>query len=265
MNRQFTYYTDVGKGEPVILIHGVGLDLTMWEQQVYALSSQYRVISYDMMGHGKSACPPVPYTLSQFVEQLDVLFSNLDIPQAHLIGFSMGGLVAQSYAIQHPEKLSSLTLISSVARRNDEQRKGVLSRIKEVEEHGHKTTINAAIKRWFTRTFISEHPEVIRRIRYRLETNNPDAYLAAYRVFATADAEVYDRLPEIKCPTLIVTGELDQGSTPEMAELMGNLIPHSEVVIIPGIKHMLPIEAGGQLNQLLLSTLEKYSGREWKE
>ncbi|GAA3331367.1 hypothetical protein GCM10020331_087700 [Ectobacillus funiculus] len=78
-------------------------------------------------------------------------------------------------------------------------------------------------------------------------------------MFATADEELYEQLAQIQCPTLIVTGELDQGSTSEMAELMVKQIPHSEVVIFPGIKHMLPIEAAESLNQLLLFQLEKYS------
>lgn len=256
------HYIEKGQGAPVIFIHGVGLDLNIWSNQIQALSSQYRVICYDMLGHGKSACPLGPYTLEHFVKQLDELFSYLSLSQAHFVGFSMGGLVAQAYAIHYPEKVCSLTIMSSIAKRSEEQRQGVLARVKEVEEQGHKATIGAAIQRWFNQPFMEQHPEVVNQIQQRLENNHPDAYLSAYRVFATADEELYEQLAQIQCPTLIVTGELDQGSTPKMAELMAKQIPRSEVTIFPGIKHMLPIEAAESLNKLLLSRLEKYSKKE---
>ncbi|WP_129730164.1 alpha/beta fold hydrolase [Ectobacillus funiculus] len=262
IDNQSIHYIEKGQGAPIIFIHGVGLDLNIWSNQVQALSSEYRVICYDMLGHGKSACPPGPYTLEQFVKQLDELFSNLSLSQAHLVGFSMGGLVAQAYAIRYPEKVCSLTIMSSVAKRSEGQRQGVLARVKEVEKQGHKATITAAIQRWFNKPFMEKHPEVVAQIQQRLENNQPNAYLSAYRVFATADEELYEQLAQIQCPTLIVTGELDQGSTSEMAELMAKQIPHSEVVIFPGIKHMLPIEAAESLNQLLLSQLEKYNKKE---
>lgn len=257
-----THYIVEGQGDPVIFIHGVGLDLHIWSNQIQELSSKYQVVCYDMLGHGESACPPGPYSLDQFVEQLDKLLLHLTISQVHLVGFSMGGLVAQAYAIHYPEKVSSLTIMNSVAKRSEEQRQGVLARVKEVEKNGHKATIDAAIQRWFNHPFMEQHPEVVKQIQQRLEDNQPDAYLSAYRVFATADDELYDQLPKIQCPTLVVTGELDQGSTPEMANLMAKQIPHSEVAIFPGIKHMLPIEAAESLNQLLLSQFEKYSKKE---
>ena len=257
-NQPLTYYTESGQGAPVILIHGVGLDGAIWEQQVAALSQTYRVICYDMIGHGQSACPPGPYSLGLFVDQLDALFSELNLQQAHVVGFSMGGLVAQGFAVRHPEKVSTLTIVSSVAKRSEEQRKGVLARVKEVEQHGHLATIDAAIQRWFSPLYRAEHPEVIARIRRRLETNHPEAYLAAYRVFATSDDELYDQLPLISCPTQILTGALDQGSTPEMAQLMGKQIAQAEVIVLPEIRHMLPIEAAETLNQILIAALEKY-------
>ncbi|RAS75631.1 alpha/beta fold hydrolase [Priestia endophytica] len=257
-----TRYIEEGQGVPIILIHGVGLDLNMWHKQMKSLSSKYRVICYDMLGHGRSACPPGPYTLDHFVKQLDDLFSSLNLSEAHLVGFSMGGLVAQAYAISHPNKVSSLSIISSVAKRSNEQRKGVLERVEKVEKEGHKSTIEAAIKRWFNQTFIEENPGVVDQIQKCLENNQPDAYAAAYRVFATADEEIYEQLTQIKCQTLIVTGELDYGSTPAMAELMAKEIPHSEVVIFQEIRHMLPIEAAESLNQLLLSQLSKFTEKE---
>ncbi|GAA3331369.1 hypothetical protein GCM10020331_087710 [Ectobacillus funiculus] len=121
--------------------------------------------------------PPGPYTLEQFVKQLDELFSNLSLSQAHLVGFSMGGMVAQAYAIRYPEKVSSLTIMSSVAKRSEEQRQGVLARVKEVEKQGHKATITAAIQRWFNKPFMEKHPEVVTQIQQRLEKQSTECLL----------------------------------------------------------------------------------------
>lgn len=221
------------------------------------LSLYCRVIVYDMLGHGRSEKAPGPYTLSNFIEQLDGLIHYLEKEKVHIAGFSMGGMVAQAFAIERPQKVASLAIISAVANRTFEQRKGVLSRLAEVEANGQRGTIEAAIERWFNKKFIIQNPEMVQQVRKRLQENDPASYLAAYRVFATGDAELYQRLDKIKCPTLVLTGEFDVGSTPHMAKLMENRIPHSEVVIIPGIKHMLPLEGAGILNEKLLSFLSE--------
>jgi proline-specific peptidase len=250
------FYKETGEGFPLILIHGVGLDHAMWEFQVESLSLHYRVIAYDMIGHGESAKPFGTYTLSQFVDQLDKLMKHLEIPSAHIIGFSMGGLVAQAYAAHHPHKVASLIIVSSVAKRTEEQRNAVLSRVVEVEMMGHTSTIDAAIQRWFDARFINLYPQIVQRIRQTLENNDSSAYLAAYKVFATADQEIYALLHQIQCPALIITGELDKGSTPEMAKLMAECIPNSKVVIIPNVRHMLPVESAVFFNPEVLEFLQ---------
>jgi len=253
-----TYYTDTGSGFPLVLIHGVGLDHTMWERQVSELSRVYRVIAYDMQGHGQSACPPGPYSLAQFADQLLALLDGLDIPQAHVLGFSMGGLVAQKFAIEAPNRVKTLVIANSVANRSPEQRSGVLSRVQEVREKGHTATISAALTRWFTTEFFEAEPDVIEAVRKRLENNDPAAYLAAYTLFATADTELYDQLPKIACPTLCLTGEEDVGSTPEMARMMHRRIKGSDVEILPGGKHMMPVERASEFNSILLAFLRKH-------
>lgn len=251
-----SFYKVTGEGTPLIFIHGVGLDHAMWEFQVKPFERHYRVITYDMMGHGESEKPHGPYTLSQFVAQLDELMKGLDIKAAHIVGFSMGGLVAQAFAAQHPDKAASLIVVSSVAKRSEEQRNSVWVRVTEVETMGHTSTIDAAILRWFDDRFISLHPESVQRIRQRLENNDPSSYLAAYKVFASADEEVYELLARIRCPALILTGELDKGSTPQMAKLMAECIPNSQVVVIPHVRHMLPVESADEFNRLALAFLK---------
>jgi (E)-2-((N-methylformamido)methylene)succinate hydrolase len=245
------FYEEKGSGEPLIFIHGVGLDHTMWNQQIDSLSDSFRVIVYDMLGHGGSEHPPGPYSLSQYVEQLSGLMEFLKIEKTHLVGFSMGGMVAQAFALDFKDKLKTVTIMNAVANRTDEQRKGILARVEEVRENGSLSTIEPAIKRWFNPTFIQSQQEVVDQVRKRLQTNNPASYLAAYTLFATADAEVWPRLQNIETPAFIITAENDIGSNPEMARKMHEQIKGSDLKIIPDMKHMLPVEGADIINKEL--------------
>lgn len=236
------FYKEKGSGEPLIFIHGVGLDHTMWNPYIDLLSDSFRVIVYDMLGHGGSEHPSGPYSLSQYVEQLSGLMDFLQIEKMHLVGFSMGGMVAQAFALIYKDKLKTLTLMSAVANRTDDQRKGILARVEEVREHGPSPTIEPAIQRWFNPIFIKSQDKIVNQIRKRLQTNNPVSYLAAYTLFATADAELWPQLQNIETPTFIITAENDIGSNPEMSRQMHGEIKGSELKIIPGMRHMLPVE-----------------------
>jgi len=251
------FYEEKGSGEPLIFIHGVGLDHTMWNQQIDSLSDSFRVIVYDMLGHGGSEHPPGPYSITQYVEQLSGLMDTLQIEKTHLVGFSMGGMVAQAFALTYKNKLKTVTIMNAVANRTDEQRKGILARVEEVRENGPLSTIEPAIQRWFNPTFIQSHEDVVNQVQKRLQTNNPASYLAAYTLFATADAEVWPKLQNIETPAFIITAENDIGSNPEMARLMHEQIKGSDIKIIPDMKHMLPIEGASIINQELRQFIGK--------
>ena len=250
-------YEEKGTGEPLILIHGVGLDHAMWEQQVKSLSGHYRVIVYDMLGHGGSSHPPGPYSLSQFVAQLDALMTELAVEKAHIVGFSMGGMVAQAFALTHKEKMKTLTIMSAVANRTAQQQQSILSRVEEVKEKGPEATIEPAIQRWFNTEYLETEDEVVKQVRTRLQTNNPASYLAAYTLFATADQELWCQLDQIDVPTFIITGELDSGSNPAMSEQMHGKISGSELMIVPNMRHMLPVEGANIVTEAIRSFIEK--------
>ena len=252
-----TYYLDTGHGLPVVLIHGVGLDHGMWHAQADFLKEHYRVVRYDMFGHGQSCKPAAPYTLDLFEQQLRALLDEIDINRAHLVGFSMGGLVAGAFASRYPERVRSLVLASTVAERSPEQKRAVLDRVTEVEKSGPHSTIQAALKRWFTSQYARANPEVLASVGQCLENNDPEAYLAAYRVFATADEGVGKRFSRVVCPALIITGERDLGATPEMARRMHQIIENSKCVIVPYVKHILPVEGAEAFNRILVEFLAR--------
>lgn len=237
-----TRYRRSGTGKSVVLIHGVGADLEMWEPVANQLACEHDVLRYDMQGHGASTKPPGPYALNDFVQQLRRLVDGLRVQRFTLAGFSMGGLVAQGFALAEPARLERLVLLNTVYDRSSQERAAVEGRVREVLDGGLGASISAAIDRWFTPDFRARRPEVIAAIRRRMETNDVRAYAAAYSVFATADRDLSGRIGEITAPTMVATGADDQRSTPAMAVKMAALLKSGCCRILPGQRHMTPLE-----------------------
>jgi pimeloyl-ACP methyl ester carboxylesterase len=245
-----------GTGPPVILIHGVGLDLGMWDAQATALAPRCRVIRYDMIGHGGSAVRPGALALDDFVAQLDGLCRDLGLDRVSLVGFSMGALVAQAYALAQPERVARLVVMSGIYDRDPAARAALRGRWQEASRHGPKALIEAALVRWFSPQYRAQNPGAVMAIRRRLERNDRHGFLAAYRVFAEADAALAGRLGAIACPTLVMTGALDPGSTPEMARAMAAAIAGARLEVLPGARHLMPVEAAQAVSAALLAFLD---------
>ncbi|MBM3573507.1 MAG: alpha/beta fold hydrolase [Alphaproteobacteria bacterium] len=250
-----TYYRLSGRGNPVVLIHGVGADLTMWDAQVAALGTRYAVVRYDMLGHGGTAKPPGERSLADFVRQLLILLDHLKWQRATFVGFSMGGMVAQAFAVRHPERVERLAILNAVYDRSPAASAAVVERAKQVARDGPAANVEVALKRWFTPAYAAAHPEVLAAVRQRMETNDLQGYLNAYRVFATGDRELVEAIRAIACPTLVATGALDPNSTPEMARRMAEIIPNAKLEIWPGLAHMTPVEGAKVVNLSLLRFL----------
>ena len=257
-----TSYLATGEGPPVVLIHGVGLNKELWGGQVVGLAPHYRVIAYDMLGHGASPRPDPDCGLPGYAEQLHELLEHLQLPAAHVIGFSMGGLVARAFALHYPQQLQSLVVLNSVFNRSAEQRAGVIARTSQAAQHGPDANAEAALSRWFSREYQAANPAQIAAIRQTLAGNDPQGYLTTYELFATQDMYRADDLHDIQAPTLIATGELDPGSTPQMARQLAERIPHAQVAVLAEQRHMMPVESPRLVNQVLLDFLANAHARQ---
>ncbi|NER65123.1 alpha/beta fold hydrolase [Pseudomonas sp. MAFF212427] len=251
-----TSYLATGQGQTVVLIHGVGLNKEMWGGQIVGLATHYRVVAYDMLGHGDSPRPAPGTGLLGYADQLLELLEHLHVPHATVIGFSMGGLVARAFALHYPERLQGLVVLNSVFNRSPEQREGVIARTAQAAEHGPDANAEAALSRWFSREYQAANPAQIAAIRQTLAGNDPQGYLTTYELFATQDMYRADDLGSIQVPTLIATGELDPGSTPQMARQLAERIPGAQVAILEEQRHMMPVESPRLVNQVLLSFLD---------
>lgn len=221
----------------LVLLHGVGLDHRMWDRCVPKLARNHQVRTPDLPGHGRAAPLPRNATL----DDLAVTVAG-DLPgPVHLIGFSLGALVAQQIALRVPDAIRSLVLVSSVAQRSPEQTAAVRSRLRAAEQD-FPATAEAALQRWMTPAWQAHEPDLVQQLRTTLLANDPESYLTAYRIFAAADVDLADQLATITTPTLAITGAEDPGSTPEMSEHLAATMPHCHAVVLPEAKHLLPLE-----------------------
>lgn len=222
-------------GVPIVLVHGVGSNSQAWDTVVSLLGEAHPVIRYDLRGHGQSPKPAGPYELEDFATDHIALMDELGIERAHVVGFSLGGLIAQSIALSYPERVDRLAILSAVAGRTEAERKAVRERLATVEASGAGGVAAQGPSRWYTERFQQRAPETVARHLARFASNEPVAYAAAYRVLATSD--LADELPRIKATTLVLTGSDDIGSPPRMARLMAERIPDAQLVIVDGVKH----------------------------
>lgn len=230
-----------GAGDSVVLLHGVGADLEAWDGVVSTLGPGFDCLRYDLRGHGQSSKPPGPYSLDDFTDDLRGIMRESGLAKAHIVGFSLGGLIAQAFALKHPDCVDRLVLISTVAGRTAEERKRVEDRAKTLLRDGADAHLSEAVTRWFTDDFIAARPDVLEWRRQKSLQNDPAGYAAAYQVLARSD--LAEQVHRIAAPTLVMTGEFDSGSTPRMARLLADRIPVSGCVIFPKLKHSVLLEA----------------------
>lgn len=222
-------------GTPLILVHGVGDSHRVWDAILPGLPDARPIIRYDLRGHGASPRPPGPYTIGDLAADHVALLRRLGHERADTIGFSLGGLVCQAVAIDHPRRVRRLVVIGSVAGRTDLERARVLERLRLVREQGPLAVAKESVSRWFTADYLAAHPEAADETLHRMAELDPVAYAHCYEVLATTD--LADQLPTVTAPTLALTGEHDVGSPPRMTEFIAQRIPDARAVIVPDSRH----------------------------
>ena len=232
-----------GSGRVVVLIHGVGLDRTLWVRHAADLSRDYCVIRHDMPGHGGSGQVNDGATLEDFADQLARLLDDLGVHRAAIAGFSLGALVTQVFVRRYPERVAKMALLHSVYRRDAAARAAVQFRVEQAKRDGTQSLIDDALKRWFSEAFRTANPAIEAAIRQRLSNNDPTQFLLAYKLFASADIPMVGVVDGANTPTLVMTGERDTGSTPAMSKALAADIPGSTLVVLPGQRHLGIIEA----------------------
>jgi pimeloyl-ACP methyl ester carboxylesterase len=244
----------------VVLIHGLGLNRQIWQWHEPALAARYRVLSYDLFGHGESAPPPETASLSVFSDQLRDLLVELGIARCAIVGFSLGGMINRRFALDHPERAAALAILNSPHERGPEAQRLVEKRAAQVVGGGSEATIDSALERWFTPEFRAARPGVMALIRQWRAGNDAESYPQSCMVLAAGVTELIRPDPPITAPTLVMTGEKDSGSTPAMSRAIAAEILGAETIIVPRLQHMGLVEEPSLFAEALLRFLDRALG-----
>ena len=241
------YYTYINKDTvPLLFIHGVGLDRKMWDPQTNYFKNN-STITYDLLGHGKTPYTNEKITMKDFTDQLINLIDHLKVDKINLVGFSIGSLIALNFAANYEHKLNSLTLLATTYKRDKKQRQQVIDRV-NLAKSG-KSISKLALKRWFTEKYLKKNPDIYEKFIKILskKPNDQKNFINAYELFANYQDDI-DMVRKIKTNTLVMTGSLDPGSTPEMSKNLSNDLKNSLYVEINNGKHLCGIECADDVN-----------------
>lgn len=229
-----------GRGDTLVLLHGVGSSSATWQRLVPLLDPELDLVMPDYRGHGDSESGDLPYRIEDFTGDIVRLADELELDRFHLLGFSIGAVFAQATVAAHPDRIATLTLLNSIADRTPAEAERALARHARIAGSGPADIARESVTRWFTPAFAAAHPEIVAIEVAIVSANRPEPYASAYRVLATTD--LIDRAGSISAPTLLITGEEDQGSTPRMSQAIADRIPGSRLLVIEGRKHYLHLE-----------------------
>ena len=249
-----TAYELTGTGAPVVPVHGLGSSARDWERQVPALASGYRVLTYDVRGHGRTSKPPGPYSVKGFADDLAGLLEHLDHRPAHVVGISMGGMIAFQLAVDHPELVRSLTIINSgpaLVPRRFAEHIAVWTRRAIAKVRGPAAMGSVLAPRLFP--YPDQEP-LRQQFISRWAENDKAAYYAALN--AIIGWSVADRLGSLRMPVLVIASDHDY--TPVSAkEAFLPLIPGATLTVIQDARHAVPVERPDAFNAALREFLDR--------
>ena len=246
------YYETAGQGEPLLLLHGLGSRSEDWQLQVPAFAQRYRVVAADMRGHGRTSKPPGPYSVPMMAADVLGLLDGLGLAAAHVVGLSMGGMIAFQMAVDQPERVRSLVIVNSgpeLVARTFGERLRVWQRLALARLFPPARTAQFLGPRLFPK---AEQAELREMFIAHWAQNDPRAYRAAMR--ALIGWSVLDRVGTLRCPTLIISGDRDY--TPaSYKERYTALIPDARLVVIEDSGHATPIDQAERFNACVLEFL----------
>ncbi len=241
-------------GSPVVLIHPVGLELSYWGGQIEALCDAWDVVAFDLPGHGRTPGSAEDWTLDRAARCLAHVISTTGAGPAHLVGLSVGGMIAQALTLARPDLVRSLTLIDTAAAFADEARNAMRTRAAMAREGGMQAVLRTTIERWFTPDTQARRPDLVDRVSKTLLANDPLVHAAMWDMIAALD--LVGHLQRISCPTLVLVGEFDPSSPPAAARVLRDRIDGAQMHVIEQASHMAPLEKPDVINAHLGRFLE---------
>ncbi len=250
------YYEVHGEGEPLVMINGAGASVEWSYWLIPTYSREFRLVLFDNRGVGRTDRPDVVYTAAMMSEDLAGLLDAIDINSAHIRGFSFGGMIAQEFALRYPERVRSLVLtVTSCGGPNS-----VIAPpadMPDIQQLPPKEATEALLRCFITEEFINKNPFVFQQlVGFALE-HPVDLGGFAKHTGAIASHDTYDRLPDIRVPTLVLAGDADTIIPVENARILASRIPNAELVILKNAGHML-IEVAHEADSVMLDFFKRH-------
>ena len=257
------YYEIHGEGEPLVLIYGYSGHSRLWYRQIPVLSKKYQVIAFDNRGAGRSDKPDIPYTMSMMAKDIAGLLDVIVIDAAHIFGISMGGMIAQHFALDYPQKVISLILgctfcggVHSI--QSGPESMAALFDFERLQKMTPEEVTRQAMPFCYSQEFIEKNPDVIEeRVAKQLEYPTP-GHGAMRQAGAIMGHDTYELLPKITLPTLVIAGDNDRLIPVENSRILASRIPEAELAILKGAGHEFFIEDAEKANEAILDFLGRH-------
>jgi 3-oxoadipate enol-lactonase len=237
----------------VVLSHALATRAEIWSYQIPLLTGRFRVLAYDTRGHGESGSEGDSYSIALLASDLAKLLDHLDIPRVALVGLSIGGMIAQQFALSYPDRLSSLILCSTGSQTSDEAKAILENRIAKVRLEGISPQIQPTIGRWFTNRFIEEMPCTIRWVSDLISSTSVDGYIGCCRALQQLDLTA--QLSQVRTRTLLIPGSEDAAFPERSSRIIQEQIAGSRLVVLHGAAHLGPVERAHEFNEIVLPFL----------
>ncbi len=249
------YTVDGPEDAPLVVLSGaLGSRLDMWDPQMAGLTGQFRVVRYDMRGHGSSPVPPAPYSLADLGSDVLRLLDRLKVERAHFAGLSIGGMIGMWLAAHAPERIDRLALLCTSPKPPGTP-EGWAERIDTVRSGGTAAVAPTVVGRWFTPAYAAREPETVALFVDMISATSDEGYAGCCAAIQQMDLR--PDLPSISAPTLVVAAEQDTSIPPELADLIVAGIPDSRLKVVPDAAHLVSWEQATLVNELLVEHFGK--------
>lgn len=250
------YMLEGPASKPVVTFsHSLGANMSMWDDQARFLSDEYRVLRYDIRGHGGSDTPDGPYTIEALSEDVRRLLKALGIARTHFVGLSLGGLIGQTLALDSPDVVTSLVLSNTTSCMPPASRPMWDERSRIALSEGMNPIAEMTVQRWLTDGFRTATPKAADRVREMILATNPAGYVACYRAIEQFD--VTERLRDLQVSTLIIAGRDDEATPVATAKEIHVRISGSDFLVLAPAAHLSNIEQPKQFSEAVLGFIGK--------
>lgn len=231
-----------GSGPALIMVHGIGASKEIWDGVIADLKDDFTCISFDLRGHGESPLSPEPvFGLEELVADVEHVRERAGVEKAHVIGHSLGGMIAPGYARAYPTRVGALGMLATTAFRTEETKAAIAEMTVALETKGMSALIDMWVRGWFTDEFIENEPEIVEARKRRALSTDPGAFFSVFRLFTQTDMGPW--LHEVTAPALVMPAEFDTDCNPTLNAKIVEAMPNAELRVLDGLKHAILLEA----------------------